>query len=128
MEFEDFKAYCLSKKGVEETYPFGDMAVWFKVKGKAFCWTFVEMFKMDDELKPAFTFVNCKCDPNRTEEWRGKFPAVHPGWHQSKKHWNSVYMDGSLQDDDFRMMIDHAYDLVVGSLSKKIQIELENSQ
>ncbi len=127
MEFETFKAYCLSKKGVEETYPFGDMAVWFKVGEKAFCWTFVEMFKMDEELKPAFTFVNCKCDPVQAEEWRVQYAAVRPGWHQSKKHWNSVFMDGSLTDEDFRMMIDHAYDIVIKSLSKKMQTEISNS-
>ena len=126
MEFETFKAYCLTKKGVEETYPFGDMAVWFKVGGKAFCWTFVEMFKMDEELKPAFTFVNCKCDPEQALTWREQFSAVRPGWHQSKKHWNSVFMDGSLPDEDFQMMLDHAYEIVVSSLSKKAQAELLN--
>jgi predicted DNA-binding protein (MmcQ/YjbR family) len=125
MEFEEFKSYCLSKKGVEETYPFGDMAVWFKVADKAFCWTFVEMFKMDDQLKPAFTFVNCKCNPRQAEEWRAQYSAVRPGWHQSKKHWNSIFMDGSLPDDDFRKMIDHAYDLIIQSLSAKMQTEIE---
>ncbi len=124
MTFEEFKTYCLSKKGVEETYPFGDMAAWFKVGGKAFCWTFMEMFKMEEELKPAFTFVNCKADPDLALEWREKYDAVKPGWHQSKKHWNSVFMDDSLSDEDFKMMIDHAYDLVYNSLPKKAQAEL----
>ena len=128
MNVEEFREYCLSKKGVEETYPFGDMAVWFKVGEKAFCWTFVEMFMMEDELKPAFTFVNCKCDPDLALEWREKYPAVKPGWHQSKKHWNSVYMDGSLPDEDFKVMIDHAYNIVVNSLSKKRQSELGIAQ
>lgn len=124
MTFEVFKAYCLSKRGVEETYPFGDMAVWFKIGGKAFCWTYVEMFIMNEEMKPAFTFVNCKCDPDQALEWRAQFNAVQPGWHQSKKHWNSVYTDGSLSDEDFKMMIDHAYDIVIESLSKKSKVEL----
>ncbi len=124
MTFEEFKIYCLSKKGVEETYPFGDMAVWFKLGEKAFCWTFVEMFVMGDEMKPAFTFVNCKCDPEQALRWREQFSAVQPGWHQSKKHWNSVYMDGSLSDSEFKIMIDHAYDTVLKSLSKKLQLEL----
>lgn len=124
MTFEEFKAYCLSKKGVEETYPFGDMAAWFKVGGKAFCWTFVEMFMMEDEMKPAFTFVNCKCDPKLALEWREHYSAVQPGWHQSKKHWNSVFMDGSLSDEDFKNMLDHAYDLIVNSLSQKLRSEI----
>jgi len=124
MTFEEFKAYCLAKKGVVEAYPFGDMAAWFKVGEKAFCWTYVEMFVMNDEMHPAFTFVNCKCDPEQALEWREEYSAVKPGWHQSKKHWNSVFMDGSLSDEDFKVMIDHAYITVVNSFSKKNLIEL----
>lgn len=114
MTFEDFKTYCLSKEGVEEMYPFGDMAAWFRVDGKAFAWTFVEMFKMDEELKPAFTFVNCKCNPDQAKIWRAQYPEVHPGWYNSKPDWNAVFMDGDLSDEDFIKMIDHAYDLVTG--------------
>ena len=120
MEFEKFKAYCLSKEGVEETYPFGDTAVWFEINGKAFCWTFVEMYTVDGALKPAFTFVNCKCDPDQALEWRLKFSAVRSGWHRTGKHWNAVFMDGTLSDEDFKMMIDHAYELVLKSLSPKV--------
>lgn len=124
MTFEEFKAYCLSKEGVEETYPFGDIAAWFKVGDKAFCWTFVEMFQMEDELKPAFTFVNCKANPDIALEWREKYSAVRPGWHQSEKHWNSVFMDGSLADEDFKMMIDHAYAIVADTPPQEVQTEL----
>ncbi len=74
--------------------------------------------------RPPFYFVNMKCDPEQAENWRAQFPAVQAGWHQSKKHWNSVYTDGSLQDADFKAMIDHAYQVVFKSLTKKKQAEI----
>lgn len=126
MNLSSFKQYCLTKKGAEETYPFGKNAVWFKIGGKAFCWTFVEPFNMDGQEREPFHFVNAKCEPGQAEAWREQFPAVQPGWHQSKKHWNSIYQDGSLQDADFKMIIDHAYEVVLSSLPKKTQEKIRS--
>ena len=47
MDLSSFRQYCLSKKSAEETYPFGPQAMWMKIGGKAFAWTFVEPFKME---------------------------------------------------------------------------------
>ena len=126
MNYERFRQYCLNKNAAEETYPFGPQAAWFKIGGKAFCWTFVEAFQMDGEERPPFYFVNMKCDPQQAETWREQFPAVQPGWHQSKKHWNSVFIEGSLQEEDFFQMIDHAYQVVFQSLPKKTQKSLSS--
>jgi predicted DNA-binding protein (MmcQ/YjbR family) len=38
---------------------------------------------------------------------------VIPGYHLSKRHWNTVIIDGSLPDDSIRDMIEDSYDLVV---------------
>ena len=123
MNIEEFKTHCLSHPGAEETYPFGDQAVWFKVKGKAFAWTFVKEFKMDGEMRPPYHFVNLKCDPDQAISWREQYVSVQPGWHQSKKHWNSVFTDNPPAD--FKGMISHAYEVVVAGLSKKLRAELE---
>lgn len=119
MTLEEFKAHCLAKTGAEETYPFGDQAVWFKVGGKAFAWTFVRPFRFGDETGRPFQFINLKCDPARAIRLREQFAAVNPGWHQSKKHWNSVFMDGSLPDADIRSWIDHSYEIVVAALPRE---------
>lgn len=120
MNLETFMAYCRDKKGAEEAFPFGPQAVWYKIGGKAFAWTFVESFKMDGEEKPPFTFINMKCDPEQAVEWREQHEAVQPGWHQSKKHWNSVFMDGDIPVN-LSEMLDHAYEVVFKSLPKKIK-------
>lgn len=126
MTFEAFKSYCLDRKGAMETYPFGDHAAWFKVGGKAFAWTFIKPFQFGGEIGGPFKFVNLKCDPEKALGLRASFEAVQPGWHQSKKHWNSVFMNGSLDDNQIKMMIDHSYNIVLASLSKKQQAAIEN--
>lgn len=71
-----------------------------------------------------FESVNLKCDPERAMQLREEFPAVLPGYHMSKKHWNTVLMDGSIPDKTIRSWVDDSYDLVVASLSKPLRQEL----
>ena len=59
-------------------------------------------------------------------ELRENYDYVKPGYHMNKKHWNTVEMDWQLEDSLFREWIDHSYDLVVQSLTKKLKQELEN--
>ncbi len=72
--------------------------------------------------------VNLKCDPATAIELREKYPAVQPGYHMNKKHWNTVYMDGSAEDRILKKWIDHSYDLVVLSLPKKIRDKINHKK
>lgn len=127
MNLEQFRTYCLTKKGAEETYPFGEHAMWMKVGGKAFAWTFVQDFKMEGEMRPPFYFINMKCDPEQAVIWREQFEEIEAGWHQSKKHWNTVFITGNLSDETFSELIDHAYEVVKKGLTKKQRAELDAS-
>lgn len=62
--------------------------------------------------------VTLKCDPDIAVELRARHAAVRPGYHQNKRHWNTVELDGSIPDDELREMIDHSYELVVGQLPR----------
>ncbi len=116
MNIEDFRDYCLRKKGVEETFPFDNVTLVFKVMGKMFALT-----GLDQEV---FT-VNLKCDPGRALELREHYPQIIPGYHMNKKHWNTVQFEDGLPDSLLRELIDHSYELVVASLTKKKQAELD---
>jgi len=105
----DVIEYCLAKKGVEEMTPFGPEVLVYKVMGKLFA-------LIDPDEYPCF--VNLKCDPDRALELRDEHDAIKPGYHMSKKHWNSVYLDGSLSSDLVMELIDHSYELVVQGLKK----------
>jgi predicted DNA-binding protein (MmcQ/YjbR family) len=71
--------------------------------------------------------INLKCDPEKAIELREEYGAVKPGWHMNKKHWNTVMFHEDLDDDKIMEMVDHSYNLVVKSLSKKVREELNVS-
>lgn len=115
MNIEEFHEYCSGKKGVAETFPFGETTLVFKVMGKMFALADIE----------EFNFINLKCDPDRAIELREKYKAVQPGYHMNKQQWNSVYVNDDVSDKLIYEMIDDSYDLIVASLTKKLQKELE---
>ena len=116
MNIEEFREDCLSKKGMEETFPFGEDTLVFKVMGKIFAIT---------GLDSAEFAVNLKCDPDRAIELREQHPEVRPGWHMNKKHWNTVEFETGLSDEFLCELIDHSYDMVLKGLPKKVRAELE---
>lgn len=116
MYLEEIRDYCLSKKGTEETFPFDQTTLVFKVFGKMYALIDV------DEARS----INLKCDPERAEELREQYEGIIPGYHMSKKHWNTVLLDGSINRSLVMELIDHSYDLVYASLPKNLRNELEN--
>lgn len=115
MHIESLREYYLQKPGAEETMPFGDDTLVFKVIGKIFLLI---------SLKEANRF-NVKCDPDLAIELRERYSEVQPGFHMNKTHWNTVYLDGSLTEKQLLEMIDHSYELIVKSLPKKTQQSLQ---
>lgn len=115
MTLDQLRDYCLNKPGVSEHTPFDERTLVFKVGGKIFCLT-----DMID-----FHSVNLKCDPELAIERRETFKDVLPGYHMSKKHWNTVVINGDVDDNLFFDWIDESYALIVASLPKKQQANLE---
>ena len=109
MNIEQIRNYCLKKKGVTEEFPFDEETLVFKVLGKMFLLASLEKIPLQ---------INLKCDPEKAVELREEHVSVLPGWHMSKKHWNTVIMDGSIPAKEILKWIDHSYDLVVGGLKK----------
>jgi predicted DNA-binding protein (MmcQ/YjbR family) len=107
---DDVLEACADLPGSVEDAPFGDEVAVFKVGGKMFALVM---------LAGEPGSVNLKCDPDRALELRARHDAIRPGYHMNKRHWNTVDLDGTLADEDLREMIDHSYDLVVGSLRRK---------
>lgn len=115
MNILEFRNFCMQFKGVEETMPFDDKVLAFKVLGKVFALTHIDDFKT----------VNLKCDPERAIELREQYTEVEPGYHMSKKHWNTVRVDGQLRDDLIMEWTKDSYDLVVSKMTKKLQAQLK---
>jgi predicted DNA-binding protein (MmcQ/YjbR family) len=102
MNIESLREYCLSKKFVTESLPFGIDTLVFKVNGKIFA-----LANLDGDLS-----INLKCDPGLAIELRERYTSVIPGYHMNKKHWNTIILDGSVSDNEVFSWIDHSYDLV----------------
>lgn len=115
MNIEHYRDYCISKKGVAESFPFDEKTLVFKVMNKMFALTGVENFD----------FVNLKCNPEEALELRELHEGISGAYHMSKKHWNSVSTKGDISDKLIYELIDNSYNLVVKSLTKKLQKELE---
>ena len=106
MNIEEFREYCIAKPGVTEEFPFDENTLVFKVMGKMFALT---------DLVDEFS-LNLKCDPERAIELRDQYPAIQPGYHMNKTHWNTVKMDGSIPEKLIFELIDHSYQLVVDKI------------
>ena len=109
VNIEEFREYCLQKKGVTEEFPFDEFTLCFKVGGKIFALT-------DIESKPLS--FNVKCDPEKAVFLRDSYSCVQPGYHMNKKHWNTIIADGSVNRTLLQEWIDDSYRLVVASLPK----------
>ncbi len=81
------------------------------------------MFALTDVER--FESINLKCDPELAAQLREEFPAVLPGYHMNKKHWNTVLMDASVADKRVKEWIDDSYNLVAASLNKGLRQQLE---
>jgi predicted DNA-binding protein (MmcQ/YjbR family) len=118
MHVEAFRDYCLAKKGVTESFPFDEHTLVFKVMGKMFAICGLERIP---------TQVNLKCDPERSIELRANYDGlIFPGWHMSKLHWNTVIIESNLPPKLITELIDHSYELIVASLTKKLREEWKN--
>ncbi|MDF2717394.1 MAG: hypothetical protein K0R28_4319 [Paenibacillus sp.] len=109
MNKKELAAYCLTKKGAREDYPFGPDPLVIKVGSKMFA-------LLSDH--DGFDNIALKCDPETAYLLRQQYSAVKPGYHLNKQHWNTVVIDGTVPDDEIRDMIDHSYTIVVRKLTR----------
>ncbi len=117
MNIEEFRNYCLSKKGVTENFPFDETTLVFKVMGKMFALCGLERIPLS---------INLKCDPERSIALREEYDGyIYGAYHMNKRLWNTLEID-FLPLGLILELIDHSYELVVAKLTKKQKLELEN--
>lgn len=103
MDIVTFREYCLSLPEAEETLPFDDDTLVYKVSGR--------MFAMISISRPDHFAV--KCHPDRALLIRDRYAEITPGWHLNKRHWNDVSIVGELSDSFLKAEIRHSYIAVV---------------
>jgi predicted DNA-binding protein (MmcQ/YjbR family) len=103
------RLYLLSKPEAYEDFPFGPQVAVMKIGSKMFA-TLGE--------RSGTASMNLKCEPREALILREIFPAVTPGWHMNKQHWNTVILDGSIPAGEIERMIDNSFALVVRGLPR----------
>jgi predicted DNA-binding protein (MmcQ/YjbR family) len=109
------RRHCLGLPGAGEEFPFSEGLSVFKVCGKIFALS---------RLAARPLTVSLKCEPALAEQLRATYPAVQPGYHLNKRHWNTIEVDGSMPDRLLLDLVEDSYDLVLAGLPKRVQAEL----
>jgi len=109
MDANELRGWCLEQTGAFEDFPFGPETSVFKVAGKIFAIGALDREPLE---------VSVKCEPDLAVALRDTYPAIRPGYHLNKRHWNTVTIDGSLPDQLVRDLVQDSYDLVVSALPR----------
>jgi predicted DNA-binding protein (MmcQ/YjbR family) len=115
MDAAALRAWCLQFPGAVEEFPFTPEHSVFKVAGKMFALSALERTPLE---------VSLKCEPELAQALRRSYPAIRPGYHLNKRHWNTITLDGGLADELVRDMVEDSYDLVVSALPARVRKEL----
>lgn len=116
MSASPIESACLRLPGAVKEFPFGEETAVFKVGGKIFA-----IGRLSGE-PPS---VSLRCEPELALRLRAEHPAIAPGYHLNKRHWNTVTVDGSLPEAMLIELIEDSYDLVVESLTRAARAALE---
>lgn len=116
MNYETLCEYLDQKPGARRDMPFGPDSLVYKVLSK--------MFALVAWQAEPLT-IALKADPIDAVILRKQYPAVQPGYHMSKKHWNTIALDGSIPDEELFRMMDESYQLVVQGMTRADQATLK---
>lgn len=117
MKYPWIEEYLMEKPGVTKDLQKDWNWIRFQLVGKMFA-----AICLDDNDKPYY--ITLKLEPMEGEFWRGQYEDIIPGYYMNKVHWNSVKADGEVPDNILMDLLDHAYQIVLESLSKKKQREI----
>lgn len=118
MDFQACRDHCLMQLQSIEDFPFGPDIYVYKVVGKIFAILSESLVPRVGATNTKLASINLKCDPTEALMLRQIFPAVTPGYHMNKQHWNTVLLDGSVPENEIKRMIENSYALVVKNLPK----------
>ncbi len=117
MDLEDYRNFCLKLPFTEETFPFDETALVYKVFGKMYALTSIDTFNI----------ITVKALPEDVYELCDRYADINPGYYMNKKHWISINVNGSVTDKMIKELITNSYKLVVASLPKKIKAQYFNN-
>jgi predicted DNA-binding protein (MmcQ/YjbR family) len=116
MRIDQADAFCLSLPHATRDQPFGPDVVAYRIGNRIFA-----LLSLDHQPPR----INLKCDPERAVALREEYACVLPGYHQDKRHWNTVILDGTAPPAEVRRWIEDSFDLVAAGLTRALRRELQ---
>ena len=122
-QYEWLDEYLLSKPGAEKDYKV-EWEWWrYLVGGKMFA----AVLRPSEKYNPMYAekdLLTLKCDPLLADLLRNEHSEIMPGFYLDKRLWNSIDLNGSLDDELLKSLCDESYKLVFEKLTKKLQREI----
>lgn len=107
MDHKTVEEYILSMSGAWLDYPFGEGVAVYKIGQGDDAKMFALIAEGSEPLR-----LSLKCDPLLAQTLRERYESVMPGYHLSKKHWNTILLSGQLEWSEIQDLIRHSYELV----------------
>ena len=118
MNIEAVRLYCLSQPHATEDMPFGEDYVAFRIAGKIFAGLALGQGNV----------LQLKCHPDEFDEVTAQYPFVTQAWHWHKRHWIQLELDDAIDDAVIQKLIDRAYAVVWGKLTRKQRMGISPSR
>lgn len=113
---------CLQKQpATEKEFQPAWQAYKYLLRGKMYAYIGVN----DKNKRPIITL---KLDPLFSDTLRREYADIVPGYYMNKVHWSSVYLDGEVPQELLADIVYASYKLMLSSLSKKTQREIQDEQ
>ncbi|MBR6401870.1 MAG: MmcQ/YjbR family DNA-binding protein [Eubacterium sp.] len=117
MKYEWIDEFLLKKAGVTKDIQEEWNWIRYHIGGKMFA----AICRDDDDIP---VYITLKLEPVEGEYYRKEYEDIIPGYYMNKEHWNSVKADGNVSDDVMEDLLDKAYRIVFGSLTKKLRRQI----
>jgi len=116
LKLDSLRDLLLNMPAVAEEMPFGPAALVYKILE-------LKMFALiswnEDPLR-----INLKCEPTYALFLREQYEAIVPGYHMNKQHWNTIILNGTIEEPKIVSMVEDSYQLVVQKMTRKNQQRL----
>lgn len=103
MDIVTFREFCLSLPGSEESTPFDEETLVYKIGGKIYSCGHISGFRE----------IAVKCREDEVEALRDAHAEITAPRYFNKRHWNTVDVCGDLSEKTIRKLITNSYLLVI---------------
>ena len=107
---DQIREYTLALPGVQESLPFDEDTLVFKVGSKMFLVLALEKYPIP---------LTVKCDPQKGAELREQYPTIQVAYHFNKRHWITLTDPTALPFTFVCSLLRASYDRVYNGLTRK---------